>query len=50
MLKPLAWFRVDPTNPRNVSLYDELRRVRDSLVKRQLVPPICHTDGHFVEN
>ncbi len=49
LLKPLSWFREDPTNLRKVTIDDVLRHLHDSLAKKQLVPLICHRDGTIID-
>lgn len=47
--KPLDFFKPDPGNPRRSSSPDELRELRDSLIKKQLVPLLARPDGSIID-
>jgi ParB/RepB/Spo0J family partition protein len=47
--KPLDFFKPDPGNPRRSSSPDELRELRDSLIKKQLVPLLARPDGTIID-
>jgi ParB/RepB/Spo0J family partition protein len=47
--KPLDWFKPDPGNPRQSSAIEELRQLRDSLFKKQLVPLLAKPDGTIID-
>ncbi len=47
--KPLDFFKPDPGNPRRFSSPDELRELRDSLIKKQLVPLLARPDGAIID-
>ena len=47
--KPLDFFKPDPGNPRRSSSRDELRELRDSLIKKQLVPLLARPDGTIID-
>src|SRR5262245_46456573 len=46
---PLAFYKEDPNQPRKSYDLEELRLLRDSLVKKQLVPLICKPDGTIID-
>jgi ParB family chromosome partitioning protein len=47
--KPLSFFRPDETQPRQSFDLEELYLLRDSLVKKQLVPLICRPCGTIID-
>lgn len=47
--KPLDFFKPDPGNPRKSSPIEELRELRDSLVKKQLIPLLTMPDGIIID-
>jgi ParB/RepB/Spo0J family partition protein len=47
--KPLDFFKPDPGNPRQSSSPDDLRALRDSLVKKQLVPLLARPEGIIID-
>jgi ParB/RepB/Spo0J family partition protein len=47
--KPLDFFKPDPGNPRRSASPDELRELRDSLVKKQLVPLLARPEGTIID-
>ncbi len=47
--KPLSFFHPDETQPRQSFDLEELRLLRDSLVKKQLVPLICRPTGLIID-
>jgi len=47
--KLLDFFKPDPGNPRKSSAIEELRELRDSLVKKQLVPLLATSDGVIID-
>jgi ParB/RepB/Spo0J family partition protein len=47
--KPLDFFKPDPGNPRKSLAAEELRELRDSLVKKQLVPLLAKADGTIID-
>ena len=48
-VKPLDWFKPDPGNPRISCATEELRELRDSLCKKQLVPLLARPDGTILD-
>jgi ParB/RepB/Spo0J family partition protein len=47
--KPLDFFKPDPGNPRKSSAAEELRELRDSLCKKQLIPLLAKPDGTILD-
>lgn len=47
--KPLDFFKPDPGNPRQSSPIEELRELRDSLCKKQLIPLLAKADGTILD-
>src|SRR5271157_5821384 len=47
--KLLDFFQPEPGNPRKSSSIEELRELRDSLVKKQLVPLLAKADGTIID-
>lgn len=47
--KPLDWFKPDPGNPRKSLGVEELRELRESLCKKQLIPLLARTDGVIID-
>lgn len=47
--KPVDFFKPDPGNPRRSSTPEELGALRDSLVKKQLVPLLARPDGSIID-
>jgi ParB family chromosome partitioning protein len=47
--QPLDFFKPDPDNPRKTFDLEELRELRDSLCKKQLVPLLAKLDGIIID-
>jgi ParB/RepB/Spo0J family partition protein len=47
--KPLDFFKPDPGNPRKSLATEELRALRDSLMKKQLIPLLAKPDGTLID-
>jgi ParB/RepB/Spo0J family partition protein len=47
--KPLDWFKPDPGNPRKSLPIEELRALRDSLVKKQWIPLLAKPEGTMID-
>jgi len=47
--KPLDFYKPDPGNPRKSAPIEELRELRDSLVKKQLIPLLAKPDGILID-